>query len=873
MASVGNIKQAAKNLRYQVPTGDDSAVLSDIAQQVGFADFHYPEDNDALYSILNDEMHRKGMDAFWGEDMDGNEYSEDEFYDSENDQYVYRDEDGNEYTRDERDEMLADEEGQEDSDEEVEEETTYDEDNSGSSDSSNSSSKDSSSDSSDDSSLETQNSKDETDIQNKVDEENQKDDAYEKEKQKAERNAEQSEGAKAGEKGEGSGEGLNKNNENPNKPNNQNEEPGSKNPAKNGDQRNQQSYANQNHQGEQPSSRPSGLDDGKPKNPANRTNGGNPDGGNYNGYDSRNVNKRKQNPEGGSNITDRANKKFTRDKKIKNDKLADKVGGPSKPGTDKPGLPGKKNTGKPGLGTGKKGGIGGKEKALNKLNPFKGKKGKNALKPAKDAAVKMTVALMKSPYFWIVLGVIVGFFVILMLIVFIATGNVTHNGKGGKNCKYNVNGILSTGTVELSNLEVELINCSGTESNYTVLKTIPFEDYVVGVAMAEIGSSSPDEAIKAQIIAARNFSLTRQKGMCPSNPDECFYGYNASTGKIRMRACEADQVYWNYTEDIYRKDEGSISKYSPEVDSSNGTLWHAKLDQKRIGEIETIAEAVAGEILIDSDTNIISTNYNSTTSNQFIDLANDGKTYKDILKEVYGSDSINGATCTSSGTIDYGDYTLTSDGDTIINEPLDKFLEKNGSSIEEFNGLIEKNVKDAGFGTRAGVVAAAVTLIAELGDNYDAKVPYFWGGGHGAIASGALGNWGSNECSTYANGHHYNRCGLDCSGFVAWAIANGGFKVSPAGAASYYSTIGGGKKTSISSSSPTMEPGDLIANSHHVVLIVGVDEASNSYIVAHASGIESGVLFGKWSYSYVASEYYGVKLDSYYGNANNIRES
>ena len=96
MASVGNIKQAAKNLRYQVPTGDDSAVLSDIAQQVGFADFHYPEDNDALYSILNDEMHRKGMDAFWGEDMDGNEYSEDEFYDSENDQYVYRDEDGNE---------------------------------------------------------------------------------------------------------------------------------------------------------------------------------------------------------------------------------------------------------------------------------------------------------------------------------------------------------------------------------------------------------------------------------------------------------------------------------------------------------------------------------------------------------------------------------------------------------------------------------------------------------------------------------------------------------------------------------------------------------------------------------------------------------
>ena len=82
--------------------------------------------------------------------------------------------------------------------------------------------------------------------------------------------------------------------------------------------------------------------------------------------------------------------------------------------------------------------------------------------------------------------------------------------------------------------------------------------------MAEIGPDAPDEALKAQIVAARNFALTRNSGMCPGNPDDCFYGYNESTGKIRMRACEADQVYWNYNEIIYREDRGAISLYSPE---------------------------------------------------------------------------------------------------------------------------------------------------------------------------------------------------------------------------------------------------------------------------------------------------------------------
>ena len=96
-----------------------------------------------------------------------------------------------------------------------------------------------------------------------------------------------------------------------------------------------------------------------------------------------------------------------------------------------------------------------------------------------------------------------------------------------------------------------------------------------------------------------------------------------------------------------------------------------------------------------------------------------------------------------TGTIDYGDYSLSSDGHEILHESLDTFLASNGTNLEEFNNLIATNVEEAGSGTRAGVVAAAVTLIAELGNNYGVKIPYFWGGGHSTISIGAEGSWGS----------------------------------------------------------------------------------------------------------------------------------
>ncbi len=220
-----------------------------------------------------------------------------------------------------------------------------------------------------------------------------------------------------------------------------------------------------------------------------------------------------------------------------------------------------------------------------------------------------------------------------------------------------------------------------------------------------------------------------------------------------------------------------------------------------------------------------------------------------------------------SGNIDYGDYELVSDGHSILHESLDTFLASNGTSLEEFNALIASNVEDAGYGTRAGVVASAVTLIAELGNNYDVKIPYFWGGGHGAMFDGAQANWGSTQCHAYANGRSYNYCGLDCSGFVAWAIWNGGFNVAARTAGSFQN-LPGAEHVSLTSSA-VLQPGDLLESGSHVILVVGIDEEAGEYICAEASGLESGVTFSRKAFN--NQNYWGVNMEGFYNREGQAR--
>ena len=590
-------------------------------------------------------------------------------------------------------------------------------------------------------------------------------------------------------------------------------------------------------------------------------NGSSPNAGN--GYNSQTAQKAKNASETTTTV---GNRNYEHQQRIQRGKQAENAAEAAKkktPTTPSKGTDAKKKT----SGLAKKNAA--QKQAQKARQAARRAKAKQRLNRLRKMAGKIWSFLISHPY--VLFAVILCLLFIIIIIAIVADEDVTGGGggNGAMNCTYNLSGVTSTGDVELSGVKVELINCDGTSSDYEVLANVDFEKYVLGVALAEIGPSAPDEALKAQIVAARNFALTRNSGMCPSNPDNCFYGYNASTGKIRMRACEADQVYWDYNNDIYRQDRGAISLYSPEIDS--GTLWKSALDETRKAEVEALAEEVKGKVLMDESGNVYKTHYTSVETDKFTEGANAGKTYDEILNEVYsGSSDISSAKCARAGNIDYGDYTLSSDGHTILHQPLDQFLEDNGTSLEEFNKLIADNVDDAGFGTRAGVVAAAVTLIGELGDNYGVRVPYYWGGGHyDGVIIGAHHYWGSDpDCTTYANNQTYDYCGLDCSGFVPWAIKNGGFGMNQM-LAGDFKDINGAEKVTLKSNQAVLQPGDLLESEGHIVLVVGIDEDTNEYICAEAAGNQYGVLFMRRPFK--PSGYWGVNMDGYYGNSANIR--
>ena len=510
----------------------------------------------------------------------------------------------------------------------------------------------------------------------------------------------------------------------------------------------------------------------------------------------------------------------------------------------------------------------GLKNAANKLTKGGGNKPKKSSEKVLGALKNALATLIRThPMLAGALAIFVVILIIMMMEEF--TGGSGSGGRGKRSCTYELSGVTSTGTVQLSNLKVEVINCDGTAENYEVLETVDFEKYVLGVALAEAGPSSPDEALKAQIIAVRNFTLTRNSGMCPGNPSDCFYGYNESSGIVRMRACTNDQVYWDYTKDCPKVERsGKPTLYCVGVDNSTD-IWKKALTEDRKKELESLANKVMGEVLLDENGNVLKIGYQKDETDQFIAMANEGKSYVEILESVYGSDKYSSADCVYGGVYDYNDYSLSSENTGILREPLDEFLDDNGSSLEEFNELIAENVDDAGWGTRAGVVAAAVTLIGELGNNYGVKVPYYWSGGHyDGVVDGALGYWGSTECHTYANGQHYNYCGFDCSGFVPWAIKNGGFKKG-VDLAGNFINMPGARKVKLTTE-PQLQPGDLLESDSHIVLVVGIDEASGQYICAEAMGNAYGVLFSRRAFN--EKGYWGVDLEDYYNNPNNVRE-
>lgn len=227
---------------------------------------------------------------------------------------------------------------------------------------------------------------------------------------------------------------------------------------------------------------------------------------------------------------------------------------------------------------------------------------------------------------------------------FIGSDGVTSCAAAGT-CNYDVKGFYIPGAgsvnknLQINNLMVRLMECGspyGNGSYQTPIdqELVPFEDYVAGVAYAEIGPSAPIEAIKAQMVAARSFALARPTGMGNSAGKKL----EEENGKwiLQISSCVADQVFCNINEGCSfmggGDGQGGICR-SGHVPGAVRTRQPLAADH----QIRTASAATAGEVLVNSDGYIIQAGYVSTDTNEFTRLAKEGKDYKQILLEVYNS--------------------------------------------------------------------------------------------------------------------------------------------------------------------------------------------------------------------------------------------
>ena len=181
------------------------------------------------------------------------------------------------------------------------------------------------------------------------------------------------------------------------------------------------------------------------------------------------------------------------------------------------------------------------------------------------------------------------------------------------------------------------------------------------------------------------------------------------------------------------------------------------------------------------------------------------------------------------------------------------------------NGFIRESVGDDVSEERVNVISAAYSLVGKVG--------YFWGGKSTVI--GEDPSWGTSE-TVSAEGSKstgtIRAYGLDCSGFVTWAVING-YKDKAMQEAVGDGTSDQWEKANVVSEADA-QPGDLVfqkgpeaGSDNHVGILCGKTDAGD-WIAVHCSSGKNGVTVGE---AYSASFRY-IRQPSFYPTSEQVQE-
>ena len=181
------------------------------------------------------------------------------------------------------------------------------------------------------------------------------------------------------------------------------------------------------------------------------------------------------------------------------------------------------------------------------------------------------------------------------------------------------------------------------------------------------------------------------------------------------------------------------------------------------------------------------------------------------------------------------------------------------------NGFVRESVGDDVSEERVNVISAAYSLVGKVG--------YFWGGKSTVI--GEDPGWGTSE-KVSAEGSKstgtIRAYGLDCSGFVTWAVING-YQDKAMQEAVGDGTSDQWEKANVVTEADA-QPGDLVfqkgpeaGSDNHVGILCGKTDAGD-WIAVHCSSGKNGVTVGE---AYSASFRY-IRQPSFYRHRNRFRK-
>ena len=171
-------------------------------------------------------------------------------------------------------------------------------------------------------------------------------------------------------------------------------------------------------------------------------------------------------------------------------------------------------------------------------------------------------------------------------------------------------------TASLDQIQVQVTDCDGN-----FIETVPFEEYIIGVANLEV-SNTHDDYVMSEMLAAITFAFHRRG--------------NASKGTIiTMKSGNCDQAYCNMRKGCHAKTANlDCGGFSCTSYITGGSVGYNPGLYSKYQELYRNAS----QYLVVSNDSVFAMHYTSTNQNRWKDKAQAGMSFTQIIQEEYGSE-------------------------------------------------------------------------------------------------------------------------------------------------------------------------------------------------------------------------------------------